>query len=90
MSNQGDDRSGFFDYPIGKIIVGFIFLGSAFWLFGVFNDLETGVIESIRINWLVAFLYNSLGPTITLILLVLFGLAAILFGFYQFFTEQDA
>jgi hypothetical protein len=90
MSNQDDDRSGLFDYPIGKIIVGSIFLVSAYWLFRIFNDLETGVRESFRINWLVAFLYNSLGPTLTLVILVIVGLAAILFGFLQYFREQDA
>ena len=90
MSEQGDTRSNFMDYPIGKIIVGIIFVVSAFWLDIIFYELETGVRESFRINWVVALLYNNLGPTLTFIILILVGLAAILFGALQYFRERNA
>ena len=88
MSDQNEERSSFMDYAVGKIVVGAIFLGGAYWLYGVFYELQTGVRESVQIHWLIAILYNSLGPTLSLLIMVLIGILAIVFGIIQLLRER--
>ena len=89
MTNKTDERSSFMDYPVGKMVIGLIFLGGAFWLYIIFSELQTGARESFRIHWLIAFLYNSLGPTLTLLIMGLLGIIIFGFGFFQYFREKS-
>ena len=89
MSMQGDNRSDPMDYPSVKIVVGAIILFAAYWLSGIFNELETGVRESYRIHWLVALLYNTFGPFVTIVVVVVLGLALLSWGLFQLFNKKD-
>lgn len=63
--------------------------GITFYLNNLFTELETGVQESVRINAIIALLYNTLGHTPTVLI---FGGIAVLFviwGIYQLVTKKE-
>jgi hypothetical protein len=77
----------FFDAWWGKILGGLATLAGSYALHRIFADLETGAMESVRINWIVALLYNTLGHVPTVMILVLAGLGCLAFGVWQVIRE---
>jgi hypothetical protein len=83
------ERASLADSWWGKIIIGLVLGGITFYLNNLFTELETGVQESVRINAIIALLYNTLGHTPTVLI---FGGIAVLFviwGIYQLVTKRE-
>jgi hypothetical protein len=89
MVQRNNEEAHISDFPYGKIILGVIMIAIAFWVNGIFNDLETGVRESARIHWIIAIAYKSIGPTLTVTILGLIGIALVLGGIFQFFRKRN-
>jgi hypothetical protein len=54
----------------------------------LFTDLETGAQESVRINAIVALLYNTLGHTPTIIIFGALAALFVIWGIYQVATSR--
>lgn len=59
--NDDDAFSTLLENPWGSLIFGLLVIGIAVSLHHTFTELETGVRESERLNWIVAVVYNLLG-----------------------------
>lgn len=89
LSPEQEDRDkDLLDFAWVKIIMGLVLLVATFWLHGMFTDLETGVRESVRVNWIIVLLYNTLGHIPTITILVLSSLGFFLFGIRQLIRER--
>lgn len=82
-------RESLADHPWGKIIIALIMGFAVFYLHNLFTDLETGAIQSARLNVIIIFLYETIGhmPTI-----IVFGILAVIFfilGVRQLLTERQ-
>lgn len=63
---MSDDNRHFLDTPLGSLITGIAILAVAYYAHSTFTELETGVVDSVRINWIVGIAYEKLGhwPTV--------------------------
>jgi hypothetical protein len=84
---MSDENENLFDSPWGKLIGGAILLAAAYWCHHLFTEVESGVRESARINWIVALAYRTLGHLPTVGLLGFGGVFSIFFGLKQFGSE---
>jgi hypothetical protein len=82
------ERSSMTDRWWGKIIIGLIFGGLVFYLNNLFTELETGVQESVRINAIIALLYNTLGHMPTVIIIGALAALFVIWGIYQLITDR--
>lgn len=87
-SDSSDDFN-ILDLAGGKIVFGAVFLGLAYYLHTTFAVLESGVHETVRLNWIVAILYKNLGARPTVFLAGLAGTLGVLMGTRQFFRERE-
>jgi len=76
-----------FDFVWGKFIIGAALLWMAYWLHGVFSQLEAGTREAARVNALVAIAYKSIGHWPTVGLVVLAGAFALVLGIRQLLSD---
>jgi hypothetical protein len=83
------ERSSLTDSWWGKVIAGLFFGGVTFYLNNLFTDLETGAQESVRINAIVALLYNTLGHTPTVIIFGALAALFVIWGIYQLVTKRQ-
>lgn len=77
------------DYGWGKILVGIIFGGAVIYLHNLFTDLETGAIQSARLNVIFIFLYKTLGHIPTLVVIGLLGAVFVIWGIRQLINERN-
>ncbi|HUP50558.1 MAG TPA: hypothetical protein VNA04_17415 [Thermoanaerobaculia bacterium] len=61
------------DSPWFALVGGLALLWCAYYLHGVFGELESGARESVRVWWGVAILYNLMGATVTVALVGFLG-----------------
>jgi hypothetical protein len=83
------ERASLTDRWWGKIIVGLVLAGITFYLNNLFTELETGVQESVRINAIIALLYNTLGHTPTVIIFGALAALFVIWGIYQLVTKRQ-
>lgn len=82
-----EEEANLFDSVWGKFIGAALFIGSAYWMHGIFSELEAGTRESARVNALVALAYKTIGHWPTVGLLALAGLLALVFGIRQLVSD---
>ena len=68
------------DSPWKTLVSGLFLVGVAILLHQTFAELESGARESVRVWWVIAVLYYTVGPGITVALVGLFGGIATLAG----------
>ena len=83
------DDSNFLDYAWGKILMGAVLIALAFWMNSTFTALETGLRESVRMNWMFALLYKNLGHFWTVAITGTAGAIAVLVGLRQLLSERE-
>jgi hypothetical protein len=81
-------RDSLADYPWGKIIIGLILGGAVFYLHNLFTDLETGAVQSARLNVIIIFLYETIGHMPTIIVIGVVAVIFFIMGVRQLFTER--
>ena len=91
MSNKApaEKRDNLMDYAWGKIVVGLILGIAVFYLHNLFTDLETGVIQSARLNVIIIFLYKTLGHIPTIAVLGILGVACLILGVRQLIMKRQ-
>jgi hypothetical protein len=93
MSSQNTvekKRTNLFDFAWGKIVSGVVLIGIIVYLNNLFTELETGARESVRINAVIAFLYNTLGHMPTIIILGIIALLLVGLGIRQLINERQS
>ncbi|MCU0499071.1 MAG: hypothetical protein MUF87_17095 [Anaerolineae bacterium] len=89
MSEQPtSEQTSFLDYWYGKLLASIILLGFAYYLNTVFEELETGQLETVLINTMIALMYETIGRYPTIGIFGLLGVGFLAFGLRQFFTEN--
>ena len=78
------------DYGWGKILVGVIFGVAVVYLHNLFTDLETGAIQSARLNVIFIFLYKTIGHIPTIAVIGLLGVVFVIWGIRQLINERNA
>ncbi len=76
-----------FDFVWGKFIIGAILIWMAYWMHGVFSELEAGTREAARVNALVAIAYKSIGHWPTVGLFGLVGVIIVVLGIRQLLSD---
>ncbi|GEM_PF-2069999 len=86
MSDAGE-QEGWFDRILGrwwgKCLLGVLIILGGYLIFGEMSKLETGEKESMRVNWLLAALYNLGGKWAGAGLLWLIGGISMIVGIRQ-------
>ncbi len=71
------------DGPWGQIFAGGFIILAALYLHKLFNDLETGAIQSTRLNSIVVLMYKILGHMPTVLIIGGLGVLMIVLGLRQ-------
>lgn len=77
------------DHWWGHLIIALVVGGIAYYLHTLFTELETGVVDSVRIHWLVALLYNILGHIPTIAVFGLISLGFLVASIYKLAVQRD-
>jgi hypothetical protein len=75
-SGRAEEADDVYDTAFGKFITAGACFGMAWHFQGQFAQLESGQVESIRVWWLVALLYQTVGSTVAVALIALLGVVA--------------
>jgi hypothetical protein len=78
----------FFDTGWAKIIMGLVAVAGAYYFNETLLQLDTGAIDSVRVHWMIAILYNTLGRIPTILFLGAFALLLIGMGIRQLVMER--
>ena len=79
MSNQAPAQKKKYD-TWGQIFVGGFCILAALYLHNLFTDLETGVIQSTRLNSIIVLMYKILGHMPTILIIAGMGVILIVLG----------
>ena len=72
----------------GKVLSGILILAFDAWMFSTFSKLDSGEIESARVNRLLGALYSAGGKWAPTLLLGAIAVAIIVFGIAQLVTKS--
>ena len=64
VSEEVEEEGDLLDSPWAKLLVGGVLVWAGYYCRSLFLALETGETESARIHWVLALLYNELGPDV--------------------------
>ena len=84
MDNKAPaQKPGSKDGPWGQIFVGGFVILAALYLHKLFTDLETGAVQSTRLNSIVVLMYEILGHIPTILIIAALGVIMIVLGIRQ-------
>lgn len=73
----------------GKIVFSLLMAALAFWLYSDLSALESGAVDSIRINRIIGLLYSSLGMWGALSIPIVLGLGSFGWGVKQLVSDKE-